>query len=280
MDQSTNPLRQFFRQPAIYIRLPSQGQHWPEGSLAMPQNGEIPVYPMTAIDEITYRTPDALFNGQAVVDVVQSCIPSIKNAWHMPAQDFNSIMVAIRIASYGHEMELETTCPECKNVDSFSLDLRTVLDQLQTPEYAKPFEINGLEITFRPIDFEQQNRISTEQFENSRMIQVIPQSDLSEEEKIREMKNIMARINDLTARVLALSIANIRTSTAFVTEAKFISEFLQNCDRRVFNAIRDHVVEIRQASELKPLKMKCTSCQHQHEQQLNLDQASFFATAS
>ena len=63
---SNNPLTQYFRQPAIYVKLPSNGQHYPEAALNMPANNELPVYPMTAIDEITYRTPDALFNGNAV----------------------------------------------------------------------------------------------------------------------------------------------------------------------------------------------------------------------
>ena len=53
MTQTANPLRHFFRQPAIYLRLPSNGNFWPEGDLAMPQNRELPVLPMTAIDEIT-----------------------------------------------------------------------------------------------------------------------------------------------------------------------------------------------------------------------------------
>ena len=75
---SNNPLKQFFRQPAIYVRLPSQGKFYPPGVLEMPATGELPVYPMTAIDEITYRTPDALFNGQATVNVLQSCVPDIK----------------------------------------------------------------------------------------------------------------------------------------------------------------------------------------------------------
>ena len=98
MTQSANPLRQYFRQPAIYLRLPTSGDHWPEGSINIPPNGELPVLPMTAIDEITYRTPDALFNGQAVVDVIQSCVPSIKNAWAAPAPDINALLTAVRIA--------------------------------------------------------------------------------------------------------------------------------------------------------------------------------------
>ena len=92
-----NPLKQYFRQPAIYIKLPSQGQFYPEGALDMPPNGELPVYPMTAIDEITYRTPDALFNGNATVNVIQSCMPNIRDPWSIPAMDVDTILVSIRI---------------------------------------------------------------------------------------------------------------------------------------------------------------------------------------
>ena len=89
-----NPLTQYFRQPSIYIKLPSQGNYYPAGAIEMPQNGELPVLPMTAIDEITYRTPDALFSGQAVINVIQSCIPAIKDAWAIPSIDIDTILVA------------------------------------------------------------------------------------------------------------------------------------------------------------------------------------------
>ena len=98
---TNNPLRQYFRQPAIYIKLPSQGKYYPPGTLNSSVTGEYPVYPMTAIDEITYRTPDAMFNGQATVNVIQSCVPDIKDAWQMPAIDMDTVLVAIRIASAG-----------------------------------------------------------------------------------------------------------------------------------------------------------------------------------
>ena len=96
---TNNPLRQYFRQPAIYIKLPSQGKYYPPGTLNSSVTGEYPVYPMTAIDEITYRTPDAMFNGQATVNVIQSCVPDIKDAWQMQAIDMDTVLVAIRIAS-------------------------------------------------------------------------------------------------------------------------------------------------------------------------------------
>lgn len=277
---NSNPLSQFFRQPSIYLRLPSKGAYWPEGSLDMPQNGELPVFPMTAIDEITYRTPDALFSGQAVVNVVQSCIPAIKNAWHIPSQDFNAVMVAIRIASYGHEMELSSKCPQCETESDFSMDLRSILDQLKSPDFDHAAQVGPLEINFRPVDFEQQNRISSEQFEHQRMINLIPDSDLEESEKVRQMTDIMFEIQRLTTRVMAMGIASIRTPDTLVTESEFILEFLQNCDREIYNTIRDLAVELRRSSELRPMELRCPQCNHEHKQMLNLDQASFFAPAS
>jgi hypothetical protein len=65
-----------------------------------------------------------------------------------------------------------------------------------------------------------------------------------------------------------------------VTDAEHIEEFLQNCDREVFNVIRTHAIELRQASELKPISLTCSGCGSKYNQQLTLDMANFFAPAS
>jgi len=68
---SHNPLKKYFRQPKIYISLPSQGKFYPDGSIEMTENGELPVYSMTAKDEMIIKTPDALLNGSSTVEVIQ-----------------------------------------------------------------------------------------------------------------------------------------------------------------------------------------------------------------
>jgi hypothetical protein len=280
MNQIFNPLRQYFRRPSIYLKLPSKGEFWPEGSLESSENGELPVFPMTAIDEITYRTPDALFNGDAVVSVIQSCIPSVKNAWDAPVSDVNPILVAIRIASYGHELELGTTCPACTHEADYTLDLRIVLDQLKNPDFKNTIKHGDLEISFRPISYRQQHETNNTQFEEQRTIQLIPGSDLPDEEKVKRLNSALKRITELTVMALKHSIAGIRTPQNIVTEPEFIEEFLNNCDRKLFNIIRDRVIELRQSSELKPLHITCTECSHEYDQPLTLDMASFFEPAS
>lgn len=280
MTQTANPLRHFFRQPAIYLRLPSGGEYWPSSDLVMPQNRELPVLPMTAIDEITYRTPDALFNGQAVISVIQSCVPSIKNAWSAPNQDVNAILVAIRIASYGHNMGISTTCPKCQTEDQYEIDLRNVLDQIGSPDYTQTIVHGDLEIAFQPVTYKHQNDTNQLQFEEQRMIRAIPGSDLSDEEKIVKLNAALKRITELTVEAMKFNIASIKTPQALVTEPEFIHEFLNNCDRNLFSKIRDRVIELRVASELKPVKIVCTNCSNEYEQSMNLDQASFFEAAS
>ena len=281
MTQTVNPLKQFFRQPAIYLSLPSGGHHWPATALTMPENRELPVYPMTAIDEITYRTPDALFSGQAVINVIHSCLPNIKNAWEVPGVDLNAILIAIRIASYGHEMELATKCPKCETESDFGVDLRMVLDSIREPDYGTPIQHGDLEITLMPVSYRNQNQVGLKQYEQQRNVQQI-QSDpnTSDEEKIKRLNEIMHLITEITIETLKYSIASIRTPDALVTEIDFIRDFLVNCDRKLYQEIRDRVIELRTSSDLKPFEVVCPNCSHKHEHTLTLDQAAFFGVAS
>lgn len=281
MAENLNPLKQFFRQPAIYLKLPSAGQYWPPGSLEMPPNNEIPILPMTAIDEITYRTPDALFNGSAVANVIQSCCPSIKNAWKAPNIDINALLVAIRIASYGDKMEIETTCPACTTVAEYSMNLNIVLDSMKPGNFNSTVKRGDLEIYFRPIDYEHQNKMNALQFEQQRIMQTIPNDDsMPEEEKLKQLSLALQAITRITVEAIKSSVAGIRTPQALVSEPEFIEEFLLNCDRTLFNEIRDKAIELRAASELKPMDIACNECGHQYEQPLTLDSTNFFAVAS
>lgn len=280
MAQSANPLKQYFRQPAIYLRLPSGGNYWPSGSLNMPTNGELPVYPMTAIDEITYRTPDALFNGSAVTTVIQSCVPNILDAWAAPAIDINAILVAIRIASFGHEMTITPECPACNTAAEMGVDLRILLDNTGRADYSTPFQHGDLEVTFQPIDYREANRTSQQQFEYQRTIQSVSQAELPDDEKIKQLNSALQQITALTVSALVSSIASIRTPSATVTEREHIEEFVNHCDRNLFNKMRDAVVEMRVQADLPPLDIECDHCHHKYKSAVNLDQASFFEAAS
>jgi hypothetical protein len=141
-----NPLRKYFRQPKVYITLPSRGKFYPEGVLNMPETGELPVFAMTAKDELIIKTPDALLNGQATVDVIKSCIPNITNPWLMPSVDLDACLVAIRIATYGEKLDITTKVPVLGEEREFSVDLRQILNKLVTPEYENILKLNDINV--------------------------------------------------------------------------------------------------------------------------------------
>jgi len=276
----TNPLTQYFRQPSIYIKLPSQGQNYPTSTLNIPANGELPVYPMTAIDEITYRTPDALFNGQATVNVIQSCVPGIIDGWAIPSIDLDTILIAIRIASYGHNMEFGTTCPACGDISDRAVDLRTVLDVLSAADYNTTIKSGDLEIYFKPLTYKNLHDNNKLQFEQQKLLQMMPDDTVSDNDKMTALTAAFKKLTEITVQSLALSIVTIKTPGALVNEFEYINDFLKNCDRVLFNQIRDHVVKLREQSEMQPLKMVCPACQHKYEQAITLDMSSFFSPAS
>lgn len=275
-----NPLRKYFRQPAIFIRLPSNGTFYEPGTIDMPPNRELPVFPMTAMDEITYRTADALFNGTAIVNVIQSCIPNIKNAWKIPAVDIDAILIAIRIASFGHEMEFESDCPYCQHENSFGLDLRVVMEQIKVGDYSQSIKQGDIEIFLKPLDYEQINANSLAQYEDQKLIEMLPTADLSEEEKIRRINEAFLKLSRMTIDAIAHSIGMIRADNEMVVELDFIREFMNNCDRDLFGKVRDRIMELRDTSELKPLKIACQGCQKEYETPFTLNVTNFFGSAS
>jgi hypothetical protein len=280
-EKMTNPLSQYFRQPAIYIKLPSQGNFYPEGMLDMPPNGELPVLPMTAIDEITYRTPDALFNGSAVANVIQSCMPNIKNGWAVPSVDLDAILVGIRIATYGHDLEINCFCPKCENQDQYTVDLRTSIDSMKPADYQRPLIHRDLEIYFQPMNYKMLNQNNQLQFEEQRALQAI--AAVGEDDAKKQstaISTMLQNITNMTIKSLAQSISAIKTPNSIVTDSKQIEEFLKNTDRKLFGQIRDQIIDLKSHSELKPMAVECTKCNNQYEQSFTLEMSNFFDSAS
>ena len=275
-----NPLAKHFRQPAIYIKLPSQGKFWPEGSLNMPVTGEIAVYPMTTRDEITLRTPDALINGSGVVDVIQSCCPEIVNAWNMPSVDVDSVIIAIRIASYGDAMNFTSQCPSCKNVDDYALALQEALGQIRMPSYSTPLEVNSVKIKLKPQPYFDLNKTNQAEFEQQKLLQAIQNTQLADDLRNIEITKHVNRILEIGYQTLTSSTESIETDGQLVTDKNFIKEFYQNSPAQVSKTVRDHLTSINKQASFKPMHVNCTQCNHTFDIQITFDYASFFGLGS
>ena len=277
-----NPLGKYFRTPAISLRLPSNGRFWPQGSLDLPETGEVPVYSMTARDEMIFNNPDALMNGQAVVDVIQSCIPSIRNAWVMPSIDLDAVLIAIRIASFGETMEFNAACPKCETENTFGSDLRPMLDTVtNNTAFDTSHEYNGLQFTFKPQTYKTVNLVNIETFESQRLFSVVNNSDMEDEQKLERVNEIFTKMTQYTLSILSGAIEQIVTPDGqVVNNSQHIDEFLSNCDRKTFKWVQDKITEIGNKSKLKDLDMQCPDCSHSFRQPMTFDNANFFGSSS
>jgi hypothetical protein len=248
-----NPLSSFMRQPKIFIRLPSQGEYWPAGSLAITETGELPVYSMTAKDEMMLKIPDALMNGQAVVDVIEHCVPSIKNAWHIPAIDMDIILIAIRLATYGEKM---TTPLEFGDVAmDYQVDLRTIMDTLMNQIGWDPVvSVNDqLTVFVRPLNYKQITATALQTFETQRIMQIANNETMTEDDKLKMFKESFNRLTDSTIGMIGASIYRVDTIAGSTEDPDYIKEFVDNMDKDMFNKIQDHLETLREQNTVKPI---------------------------
>jgi hypothetical protein len=274
MSLANNPLKQYFRRPSIYLKLPSGGVGYPAGALNKTETGELPIYPMTAIDEITSKTPDALFNGTAIVEIIKSCVPDIRDPWSIPSTDLDAILIAIRSAAQGNDMEIESSCPSCKEIATYAINLIGMLQGMKSGDYNKELQISDLSIKFRPLIYREMNQAAMAQFEIQKMFSSL--SDLPEEEQTKKTQEAIVKITEITMAVLAQTIEYVKTPTVTVDETGFILDFLQNCDKNMYIEVRDYHAKLKDSAQIKPQKIKCIHCQHEYEQSIVINATDFF----
>jgi len=278
-----NPLEKYFRQPKIYVSLPSKGTYWPQGSLEIPENGEIPVYAMTAKDEMRFKTPDALMNGQATVDVIQSCLPNIKNAWALPILDLDTILIAMRIATYGEKLDLTTKVPVTGEDKLFSVDMRTLLDKFMNVDYNNVISHNGLNITIRPLTYMQFTKTALKSFEEQRIFQTVNDTSMSEDEKLVTFNTSFTKLTALTIDTIKASISQIQVDDKIVIDANQISEFIDKADKDFYTAITTHIDEEKKKFEIEPMRVESSEEEQKqgvpktYDVPISFDQSNFFA---
>lgn len=275
-----NPLANYFRQPKMYLRLPSQGKFYPDGALDKSAIDEYPVYAMTAKDELLFKTPDALMNGQATVSVIKSCIPAIKDPWLMPSLDLDACLVAIRIATYGENMDVTATCPSCQTINDFVMSLIGFLDSVSGFNYEDTLEVGPLLIKIRPYSYKEISKTAIKTLEQQKIFAVISDDAMSDEEKLEKFGASFLKLTEMTVDVIAGCIESITTPDGVVTDSAVIKNFIENTTSEVFNTIKDRVDSMKEQMKLKTQNVKCTNCGHEWSMNLEMDQTNFFGKGS
>jgi hypothetical protein len=224
----------------------------------MTVTGELPVYSMTAKDELMLKVPDALMNGQAVVDVIQHCVPAIKNAWMTPNIDLDVLLIAIRLATYG---EMMTTPVSIGDLElEYQLDLRILMDQLMTQISWNPTIPVSDELTVfvRPLNYQQLSSTALKTFETQKIMKVVNDETMPEEDKIKLFRESFQKLTNTTLGTISDSISKIESSQGSTEDPTFIKEFVDNIDKDIFNVIQNHLEKLKNSNSVKPMTVVVT----------------------
>jgi len=275
-----NPLASFYRQPKIYVKLPSKGEFYPPGSLDVSANGEYPVYAMTAKDELLFKTPDALLSGQSTVELIKSCIPAITNPWAMPNIDLDFALISIRIATYGDKMEVGCNCPHCEAENSYDIDLTAWFSVFNNFQYEKDIPIDQLTVHVRPYTYKEVTKTAIQTMEQQRIFQIINDDTLTDEVKLERFGASFIKLTELTVDIIADCITAIDAPEGTVTDKIMIKEFIANCAKDVFEKIQKHVIQMKDNIQFEAQNVTCGECNKSFSLPITMDQANFFAVKS
>jgi hypothetical protein len=272
-----NPLQQHFRQPKIFLRLPSLGVFCPPGTISGNVE-QLPVFGMTGMDEIIMKTPDALLTGESTVKVIQSCCPSINDAWNVSNVDVESLLVAIRIATFGNTMTVETICSECQSENTYEIALSEYLDYFNNCKFETNITLTDLIVRVKPLSYKEMNQYNIENFSLQKQLSQVDVLE-TEEEKQALIQASFENLGKMQNSILLSSIDQVETANVVVTEKPFIKEWLDNCDRVNFETIKSQINANNRAWKLPDKKIKCSKCETENTISLELDQSNFFVNA-
>ena len=313
---SNNPLMQFARHAELSTKLASSPTWYPEGFIQYTLNGEVEVYPMLPKDELMLYNPDALLSGQAIVNLIKSCCPSVLNPEKLYFPDANILLLAIKKATYGNEHKQSFMCPECakkieklkspetsekekKEIEKLLKDKKITdheeehiyeIDQLLgSISYLKDeYEINidNLIYNLRPYTLKVKEQYSLINAQRTKLLKMYRETlnrteDMSEEEK----NSTISKINDIQAIMINANNEIITEGINFIklpdesiiNDKKLIKEFIDNCKTEVITKLTEELTSINDIGLPKEVPCICSFCNHEWNIPLSgFNQSDFF----
>jgi len=260
--ENQSVLSKYKRQPKIYLKLPSGGNWYKNNPMDKSGSGELPIYSMTAKDELMIKTPDALMTGESTVEVIKSCCPLIEDPWTMPVIDLDAVLIAIRIATYGEKMEM--TIPirykeddkDAVGSETIEVDLRELLDKMQGKTWHDEFEFGELKFKLRPLTYKESTNFFMSTFENQRLAQILQNDKVDDSKKMEAFKEGFKKLSQMTLDMIVSHIVSIETPEGTESDKNAIKEFFNNTDKETFVNVQDHLEKIRKSWETPMTKFQ------------------------
>tara|TARA_R110001592_G_scaffold7953_2_gene43846 strand:+ start:3904 stop:4761 length:858 start_codon:yes stop_codon:yes gene_type:complete len=283
-NKKSNPLAGFYRAPKMYTAIPTGGKYYDNDIIDWPDTNELPIFPMTAKDEMIMKNPDALLNGEAVAQVIKSCVPCVSKPRKLISNDVDTLLIAIQGATYGDEVKVSAKCPKCDHDNEALASVEVCLDgMVPVTEDYNFITDNGLEISVRPFLYESTIKAGVANFKTTRSLQAL-QEVADEMEQLKAFNENFMQIAGLNFDLIVDSVNSVTGTDAdgenfIVTDSESIREFLENCEASVGTAIEGKISDITGLGINKTFKLQCEECEEVYETEIAFDPVNF-STAS
>lgn len=261
MTQPSNPLLIRIRLPGETFRLPSGGVFYKNGELADDvTNGEVLVYPMTTIDEITMKTPDKLLNGTAFVDVFHTCVPQVLKPMELFAKDVDFLMVCLRKLSYGPSFELPWNhqCSKDAKEHTYSIPL-------------DPFINNA-----RALDPTTATKMHSLKLENGQEVKLQPAKIMDVIKMYQNMDFENVDTNKLHDQIIH-TIASLVHSVDGISDREMIVEWAKKIPVKWVKMINESIEKVSNWGPNFEITLKCKDCGGEFTAQVPLNPVAFFS---
>lgn len=273
-----NPLKQYFRQIKLYLKMPSGTSYYPEGAIKFSDMGEVGILPMTGKDELILKNPDALLNGEALIEVIKSCVPAVSDPRMLLANDIDALITAVRYATYNDKLETELSCPKCNHENLFKLDLQYTLDNMTylESEYIVNLE-DGLAVFVKPYGFPELLKGLHAQFEQSKISRAIESQTITEDERMKLFANAFKELATMTYELTIASVVKVvnESDGIDVRDCVHIRDFMQNIDKKSVDQITQMIKDINAIGIKKTFTAKCEKCEHEWPSEIDFNPVNF-----
>ena len=279
MENQNNPLKSYFRKPGIWVKLPSQGQFYIVRPKDLNEQGEIPVFPMTAKDELLLKNADALLNGSAIVELIQSCAPTISDPENMPSVDLDAILLAIRRCTYGETMDI-TTIHDCKEdaKNEVSLNLNAVISSIKVVDNIEPVIMsNDIKVYIKPVTVKQLLNLNWVQYEQIRNLQIAEQQEVDEKTRVDILQKSYHTLTSQNIKIVSECIETVLLPDGVtVNNAENIKEWATDLSKHDFKLIETAIMSVGNKGVDKTFKVQCQHCNQEYDSLLDLNPTTFF----
>jgi rubrerythrin len=274
----TNPLQKYFRQFKTYLKLPSGTSYYAKDVIEFNDMNELGIMPMTGKDELILKNPDALLNGEALIEVIKSCVPAVKDPRVLLTNDIDALITAVRYATFNDSLETTLFCPSCGAENSYKLDLQYALDNMEylDDEYVANLD-SGVSVYVKPYAFPEILKNLHAKFEQGKLSRAIEGTDMSEEQRSQVFAKAFEKMSVLTFELMLNSIIKVvdEENDINVNSKAYINEFLYNIDKKSVDKISDLINEINEIGIKKTFVAKCEKCGHDWESAIDFNPVNF-----